>query len=93
LWSDLASADADQIERLLGERFAAFKAKRRNDRRDQRLLGLYSTAGQQGRSKPEDGRVATAGRSRSFSSFPAAANALAISLGTYRNRGRRQDAA
>jgi hypothetical protein len=29
LWSDLASAEADQIERLLGEQFADFKATRR----------------------------------------------------------------
>jgi hypothetical protein len=54
-WTDLASADADRVERLLSEKFAAFKVTRRSVSGEYWLLGLRAAARQQGGGEQEDG--------------------------------------
>lgn len=82
--TDLANADADQVERLLGEQFAAFKATRRTTAE---VTGYWVYVPPLA-SKDEASRKAAELEQLGVQEFfvvTGGANQLAISLGTYRS--------
>lgn len=85
LWSDLASADADQIERLLAERFAAFKAKRETTGETSGYWVHIPPLASKDEASRKTAELQQLGI-QEFFVVPTGANALAISLGLYRNQ-------
>lgn len=83
LWSDLASADADQVERLLTEKFAAFKAIRRTVAENSGYWVFVPPLANKDEVSKKTAELQQLGIHDFFVLPAAGPNPLAISLGTY----------
>jgi hypothetical protein len=85
LWSDLASSDADQVERLLTDQFAAFKATRRTVAENSGYWVFIPPLANKEEASKKAAELQQLGISDFFVVQASGANQLAISLGTYRS--------
>lgn len=84
-WSDLASADADQIERLLAERFAVFKATRRTGGEITGYWVFIPPLASRDEATKKTAELQELGIQEYFIVPSSGSSPLAISLGTYRS--------
>lgn len=84
LWSDLANTDADQIERLLAEKFASFKATRRTIAENSGYWVFVPPLASKEEVSRKTAELQQLGIQDFFVVQAAGPNQLAISLGTYR---------
>ncbi|KFB72408.1 MAG: SPOR domain-containing protein [Candidatus Accumulibacter phosphatis] len=84
LWSELASAEADQIERLLGEQFADFKATRRTVAENSGYWVFVPPLANKEEVSKKTAELQQLGIQDYFVVQASGPNQLAISLGTYR---------
>ena len=84
-WSDLAGTDADQIEQLLGERFAAFKATRRTLGEITGYWVFIPPLASREEANKKTAELQELGVREYFIVPSSGSSPLAISLGTYRS--------
>lgn len=84
LWSDLASAEADRIERLLVEQFAGFRATRRTVAENSGYWVFVPPLASREEVRKKTAELQQLGIDDFFVVQAAGPNQLAISLGTYR---------
>jgi hypothetical protein len=85
LWSDLVSADADQVERLLAEQFSAFKATRRTIAENSGYWVYVPPLANKEEVSKKTAELQLLGIDDYFVVQASGPNQLAISLGTYRS--------
>jgi len=85
VWSDLANADADQVERLLGEQFAAFRASRRTTAEISGYWVFVPPLASKDEASRKVAELEQLGVQEFFVVTGGGPNQLAISLGTYRS--------
>ena len=83
-WSDLVSADADQVERLLAEQFSAFKATRRTIAENSGYWVYVPPLANKEEVNKKTAELQLLGIQDFFVVQASGPNQLAISLGTYR---------
>ncbi len=84
LWGDLANAEADQVERLLGEQFAAFKAIRQTTAETSGYWVFVPPLANRDEANRKTAELEELGI-QEFFIVTGGPNQLAISLGTYRS--------
>ena len=84
VWSDLASAEADRIERLLAEQFAGFRATRRTVAENSGYWVFVPPQANREEVRKKTAELQQLGIDDFFVVQAAGPNQLAISLGTYR---------
>ena len=84
LWADLANADADQVERVLGEQFAGFKAVRRTSAEVSGYWVFVPPLASKEEANRKTAELEELGVQEFFVVQGGGPNQLAISLGTYR---------